>query len=336
MFGSTVLDVAVGVIFVYLILSMICSAANELIVSILKSRSKVLKTGVSKLLAGMNAPATPGKSMTDAFYCHPFIESLARKGCLPSYIPARNFAMTVLDLLVPATGSGAPKTVADIRATVAELPAGSARTSLLLLIDDAESDMEKLKAGIETWFNDTMNRVSGWYKYHTQWRIFIMGLFVAIILNVDTFNVAGSLYRDGALRNAVSAAAAAAVDGPLHSPDSTASIDSLGREIVILQNQLKSLDLPIGWPSVAPDSTSISTFRRVALFFEPLSFSDVLKVALGWLLTALAISLGAPFWFDLLGNIANVRIAGKRPNPDTGNGSGGAQSGQGGSSNSGG
>jgi hypothetical protein len=219
----------------------------------------------------------------------------------------------VLDTLVPADGNDT-KTPEQIRATIAALPPSGGRQSLLLLFDSAKNDLDKVKEEIELWFNDAMNRVSGWYKYQTQWKIFLMGLVIAMLLNVDTFNVANSLYRDGTLRAAVTAAAEQSVTRPLALPDSTMSVDSLGSEIVTLQGQLDDLQLPIGWPN---DTTgTLGTFQRIGTFFEPLAFSDVLQVILGWIITALAISLGAPFWFDLLNNIMNVRIAGKRPNDE--------------------
>lgn len=337
MFGSTILDVAIGLIFIYLILSMICSTANELVASIAKSRSKMLARGITKLLQGMGPPAataaapTPGAAkpapaavttapaqpkMTAALYDHPLIKSLAREGCRPSYIPARNFALALIDILVPSDTTNNGTKFEDLRTTITALPASGGRRALLLLLDNAKGDLDAFRAEIERWFNDAMSRVSGWYKYQTQWKLFLLGLVTAILLNVDTFNVVNSLYRDGTLRATVTAAASQAVARPLVLPDSTMSVDSLGHDIVDLQQQLDELALPIGWPS---DPTgALGTFQRVGLFFQNLAFSDVLKVILGWVLTGLAISLGAPFWFDLLNNVMNVRIAGKRPGEEEG------------------
>ncbi|PHI19558.1 hypothetical protein CEQ90_11830 [Lewinellaceae bacterium SD302] len=44
-----------------------------------------------------------------------------------------------------------------------------------------------------------------------------------------------------------------------------------------------------------------------------LGFYDLITKLLGFILTALAISMGAPFWFDLLRKVANIRSAGSRP-----------------------
>ena len=50
MFNSTILDVAIGMIFVYLLLSLICSAAHEMIEYWLKKRASDLERGVRELL----------------------------------------------------------------------------------------------------------------------------------------------------------------------------------------------------------------------------------------------------------------------------------------------
>ena len=43
------------------------------------------------------------------------------------------------------------------------------------------------------------------------------------------------------------------------------------------------------------------------------SASAWLLKAIGWLITALAVSLGGPFWFELLNRLVDMRGAGKKP-----------------------
>src|SRR5580692_1461878 len=101
MFGSTVLDVALGLAFVFLFLSLICSAANELLELMLKKRARDLERGIIELLG---APDETNKFIA-AIYNHGLINSLYRgqysetpKWKLPSYIPARNFALALQDV----------------------------------------------------------------------------------------------------------------------------------------------------------------------------------------------------------------------------------------------
>jgi hypothetical protein len=118
MFNSTILDVAIGLIFVYLLLSLLCSAANEIVELLLKKRAIDLERGIRELLDPGSDTGTPDS--VQAFYNHPLINSLfggkydhwritnpfARKMMrtpLPSYIPARTFALALMDLILPGT-----------------------------------------------------------------------------------------------------------------------------------------------------------------------------------------------------------------------------------------
>src|SRR5438105_374172 len=116
MFGSTITEVAIGIIFVYLLLSLICSAVNEIIESLLKNRATDLERGISVLFNQEN-----GGKMIEAFHKHPLISGLFRGAYkpkkentirfwhfllptnLPSYIPARNFSSAVIDLILHPT-----------------------------------------------------------------------------------------------------------------------------------------------------------------------------------------------------------------------------------------
>ena len=106
MFGSALLDVAIGMVFVFLLLSLICSAFNELLETRLKNRARDLEKGIKGLL-GANT------GLVDKLYNHGLIFSLFRgtyaeaskNKTLPSYIPSMNFANAVAGLLGPAGGN---------------------------------------------------------------------------------------------------------------------------------------------------------------------------------------------------------------------------------------
>src|SRR3982751_2938031 len=126
MFGSAILEVAIGLVLVYLLLSLICSAINEGIETFLHRRAADLARGVRELLvpsgaaptdkwgttgkvAGAATPATaphedPARDMVERLYSHPLVSSLfpgkydrTNTGNLPAYIPSRNFALALLD-----------------------------------------------------------------------------------------------------------------------------------------------------------------------------------------------------------------------------------------------
>src|ERR1051325_6016070 len=122
MFGMQTLDIAIGMIFIYLTLALTCTAINEVIAGWLDRRSKNLVMGIRNLL--QDPTERSNKSRRDAqdglvgkFYSHPLIKALEEKGARPSYIPSRTFALTLLDTVTPAPGGGS-KTIADIRSAV--------------------------------------------------------------------------------------------------------------------------------------------------------------------------------------------------------------------------
>ena len=231
MFGSTILEVAIGLLFVYLLLSLLCSAAGEYIEAKFNNRAKYLKEGITLLL---NDTAGGGVDLAAQLYAHGLVRPFYRDGTkLPSYIPSRTFALALWNMASTAAaedasggaaGTGAAGVTADlkaVRAAVAtHLPNRELRTALLTLIDEAQGDVEKARRNIEEWYDGMMDRVSGWYKRRTTVLMLLLGLVVAAVVNADTINIANTLARDGALRSSLVAAAEQRIRTPL--PSTTA------------------------------------------------------------------------------------------------------------------
>jgi hypothetical protein len=139
-----------------------------------------------------------------------------------------------------------------------------------------------------------MDRVSGWYKRSTQWIIFAIGLIVAVGMNVNTITIADYLFRNDAARAAIVAMADKAA-----ASDEAKSAENYKQ----VKDQLNSMNLPIGWsqgwgaPKPKPQNEPWS---------EDLWNNLVAPIA-GWLLTALAATMGAPFWFDMLNKVMVIR-----------------------------
>jgi hypothetical protein len=386
MLGSSIIDIAIGLIFVYLLLSLICSAANEIIESYSKKRAKDLERGVSEMLRD---PA-----LVESLYKHPLIYSLFPKPYtpggdnLPSYIPARNFALALMDIACPAdnqtrsgaagsTGAGlqnmAAASLPKLRETLAAnttLPP-DVKKALMTFADAAADDPKKVRENIEGWFDSSMDRVSGWYKRRSQLIVLVVGLVLTILLNVDTLAIVRTLSTDTAMRDSLVAAAQeyaknnptptpapastpSASPSPLRSPSKVPSPSPMSSrspagkpsprvappatgasspggsavasvspvtttpkepaagalppgpcvgekntpECRIQQNlaEIKKLGLPIGWTRAEGDPRSV--------YVSPQAW--FLRI-IGWLVTALALSLGAPFWFDMLNKFIVVR-----------------------------
>ena len=432
MLNTTILDVAIGMTFIYLLMSLLCSAANELIELLLKKRATDLERGIRELLKPDSTSG--GADIVQKLYDHPLINGLfpgkyddSRIGTraryligtkLPSYIPAKNFALALMDLVLPGSGTGTPSGAAGatapsppktpaaapgvaaptvppppnapavtvsstsaFRAAIAKLKTTDPQIAIALttLVDAAGDDIARARANIEDWFNSSMDRVSGWYKRRTQIFLLILGLLVAVLLNVDSVLIFRRLASDRPLRDSLVAAAdayakanaspsptplpsgaassktepaagaqppkgstpGAATPTPTQtatrtaSPTSTpspspvtsptgagatpssspaasasptpkpsptpcwqeaceAGTDTPQCKLAKAQCQIRELTLPIGWSSQNDAELMLTGDNWPRHFF-------------GWLLTALAISLGAPFWFDMLNKFIVVR-----------------------------
>jgi len=275
MFGSAIVEVVIGLAFVYFILSVIASHLNELIAGALGWRAAGLERGLRALLADV-----PG--LADSVWQHGLVSGLSSKpGRGPSYVPSTNFAMALIATL--AADDQAPIEAQSIRTLVTALPPSNVRQVLLTIINDSAGDMNRIRAGIEAWYNAAMDRVSGVYKRRIQWVTLGVAAVLTLFLGADTIAIETTMWQDQALRTALTGAAQSA--------------SSAGLEDTL--NTLSQFDIPLGW--VVLPQTAFGWFLKI----------------IGLLLTTLAVSLGAPFWFDFLSKILkfNPRSSGPAPAP---------------------
>ena len=304
MFGSEILDVAIGVALVFLMMSFLATAIREAIESVVKARAVYLERGIRQLLDDID-----GNGIAQAFYEHPLIFSLYAgdydpKGRrfmgreLPSYVPARNFADTLIDLAIrgPVKSeyaimqTDAVPSVAALRANVGRLRSPQLIRAVLTAMDHAGNDMNVVRQNIQTWFDSGMDRVSGQYKRHTHFWLFLIGLVLAAGLNVNAIAITNHLAKNKAVREALVARASEVIRDSLYAKRlaNPAARDS---EAVAITNQLNALDLPIGLENYAKQRLAIGWTGTIG----------------GILITAFAVTLGAPFWFDLLNKMMVIR-----------------------------
>ena len=306
MLNSGILDVAIGIVFVYLLVSLIVTAANELVAAIFKMRGRILWQGVCNLL-----PTGDGKgkgNIAQQVYEHPLIEGLSR-GKRPSYIPSRTFALALLDVI--SGGKGEIAELTQLQKKIDALPDGLKRP-LNLLLSESKNNIDRFKTSVEVWFNNAMDRVSGAYKRRVQYALVFLSLILTIWLNVDTIVLANHLSHDSALRAAlVSRAEASAKQSPPPSDATEAkNLQQQQDALAATIRNLEELRLPIGWSG--PDADLMPpNFAKLGWWGG--LWDAVRHHFVGWGLTALAASLGAPFWFDLLNRFVNIRSAGKAP-----------------------
>lgn len=322
MFGLQILDLLIGLIFIYILLALVCSVVNEMIAGVFDSRMRNLGRGIHNLL-GETPLSTwqqlkiigndeaksklADKSHVEKFYNHPLIKTLYEDGTRPSYIPSKTFARALIDMFAPAQGNGT-RTVQDFANGVkSSLKAYSdLRQNLLILVDESENNMEKLTANLEAWFNNAMDRISAWYKNKSQAVLLILALLFSVIMNADSIQIARSLYNDNALRSAMVAQAQEYAKKPAvpatPKEGEAGSVKSRTEELATNLGEIKKLGIKIGW-----DNESMAEWRSTWRTEWPFKLA-------GLLLTALAVSLGAPFWFDTLNKLVSIRAVGKSPN----------------------
>lgn len=315
---SDALEVAVGLTFVFLLMSLVMTALAETLETILKRRGAALYAGVVELLdargASGQALGDAPKQTVKALYDHSLIHTLYRgefdqawkKRQLPSYIPASSFALALMDQVLAgrldaadsiASVPGTGVTTERLLLAAERIKSDRLRDAVLLAVQLGRGDIEATQKHIEAWFDSAMDRVSGWYRRRTQVLTFWIGLALSVALNVNALTIADALSENAALRRAVAedaatytaAARASSEDGGLRSDAETSAVDTI-----------RSLGLPIGW-----SSTSVEALTRPNS--GPLPPLGWLQITAGYLITALAITLGAPFWFDVLNKLIVVR-----------------------------
>ena len=351
MFDSPIIDFCIGMFFFFFIMTMICTTINEYIMDKLgKLRQKTLLEGISGLFYDAqkvldfykhplvtalyqdeeakiakikldeekvkNNEYKPGED-TLAVCAAPFKKIL---GKLPSYIPSRTFAAALLDILPKQdqkkNQEKFSQTVDSLRQTVIDCGNDRLKEALLPLINSAQNDLVKAQQNIEKWFDDTMDRVGGWFKRNAKRWLLVLGFVVCVALNADTFMVGKILWQDPERLAALVATAQKQAEGGKPVLKQNEDLDKLREEV-----NKKSSQLPIGWVWKEPEKEDPrqvpvaidykrpdGTVQRIKFFRKEIIFK-----VLGLICTTLAISLGAPFWTDLLNTFVNLRRGGKKP-----------------------
>lgn len=296
---SAVFDTAIGLILMYVILSLACTVINEYVATWLQLRAKTLRISLANLIDIPRLKAD--------FDNHGLIDGpkAAVNGKHVSYMSGSTFALALLGSLDPTKPLPG---FADVSQAIQNLPDSNIRDTLLMQITTAQGDLEKLRDNVAAWFDDAMDRVGGVYKRYLKWISLLVGLGLALAINADTFEVATALWHDDALRaQMVSAGSDIIAKAPLPQTMSEAGAATpLSNNDVVAKLQQAEIELrplPLGWGATSP----IWTKTGLSMLWS------VIEKIFGLLVTALALSLGAPFWFDVLSKFMNVRGAGPKP-----------------------
>ena len=233
---------------------------------------------------------------------------------LPAYISATSFADALIDLLVPNAGGQTTLDAVDrsLKSLQQELPVASPLVeSLQTLVANANGNMSRFRTSVEGWYDNHMDRVSGWYKRYVSKITLVVGAILVLLLNINTLTIGRTLYSSSVIGTAVSTVAAKST-----SCQNQSQQDCLSG----LQAQLSAAaqaGLPIGWATVAacakPKTSCSWLDQRGILSPSGGSGWEAALVLVGFLITIIALTPGARFWFDLLGRLGSLRSTGPKP-----------------------
>jgi hypothetical protein len=345
MFNSSILDVVIGLVFCFASVALFVSSINEAVASFLKLRHKTLLTGIQRMLndpdgtglvktlyehalvnplslampssAAVIDPAAAGAAAPAALQpprvqvaVEPTTPAWAKVQQLPAYIASKDFAHALIDIIRTPMQPGV-QPGADLKADIDKIADPQLRQVLQGFLARAQGDVDKFGDALANWFDSAMDRLSGSYKRRAQFWTFVIGLVTAASLNIDAFYVLDQLWRRPELAAAIVSpasaqliAAAASSAGSLAHGTAASDGDAAPPPAALSADEvMKTLNtLPVGWG-----------FQRHAPAAMGSRILFYLEWALGVAITGSAAVFGAPFWFDLLQQLIQVRGTGAKP-----------------------
>ena len=298
---DAILEIAIGLIVTWLIISMATSQIQELITEWGNKRSNFLEEQILEMLKDPD--------MVSKFYKHPLIDTLSSKTMAgktrkPIEIPNPIFAKAAVDIILNAGKSGDEipagsmsleglrKSMDESMAHMSGMNNPLARTVKHLVPKlegesiDVELKLAEYRENVEKWFDSTMTQASKLYRKNAAQIALFIGLVLALVFNVDSIYIVNQLWRDPTLRQSIVAQAANI------NPEDNLSVKDA-------KAKLDELSLPVGWTKNTTPQSAINWLNK----------------ALGIFLTGAAASLGAPFWFDVLNKLLGLK---RQPEPKKG------------------
>lgn len=240
------------------------------------------------------------------------------------------------------------------RKAINQLPVDSPLRNLMTsALLQSPRNLPDILEHIQDWYNNAQQRVSGWYKRKVQYFLLTIGMAMAVFLNIDTIAITNKLLQSQSLRDSIvnqaktylstppapGLALTASAIAPVYlTPTAAASITPAAgpsptaaafatptatfaangsvapqdyvAQFASLKGQFDQLNIPLGWPD--PDAPQSNDFWFLLVHNRDYLFKKII----GILITALAVAQGAPFWFDLLNKVVNLRGSGKEPSQE--------------------
>jgi hypothetical protein len=300
------LSIVIGIVFVLLLFSLLATTVMEMIAGLLTLRGKSLLNVFKSML---------GDEQVQAFTNHVYFKQMGEKASFlrflrknplpPSYIRPGTFSGILMDTF----GVNGDE---DPGAAIEKLPDGRLKEVLRYLYRESGGDLIAFRKKVEEWYNEVMERASEWYVSNVRSWLMGVGFVIAVVFNVDVIGIYTNLSANAALRDYLADAATQfvetqpapqVVDSVVINPD---LYGAKARFDTLLNENIAAIRSPlgIGWENTQWPAEDKGRWWMYKL--------------LGWITTALAISLGAKFWYDLLKQLVNFRGSPQASKPATG------------------
>ena len=318
----SILQTIIALIFIYLIVSLIVTEVQEQLAALKQWRSNNLKQAITIFTGQEFANKLyDSKSLFSGF--NQYANGRDSKG--PSYVEKEVFAESLMGIIQADLNNNKTQNITlspkqelfpvDKEKHITKIldsnqlnnyPELIERLKEIAYITKLKYDkptVENFTAEIANTFDEIMERTTGVYKRNAKGVSLGFGLVVAVLFNIDTFHIVDRLYTDPDLRQGFDDLATKLVKdnntclGNATTDEARKMCQTKLKEeterikISLAENQ----SLPIGWDENG-------WFNR-----DQLKSQNGLQAGLGWFISAIAISMGAPFWFELLGKVINVR-----------------------------
>lgn len=329
-----VLDVFISLAFIFGLFSVLVSAATELLMTVWSQRGRTLWRAVRSLLAS--------DALGGVFLRHPLVQSMGaiehdtsdrgwlsklflriktfatgdgQRASFPSYLPTSVFVDAIMHML--RTGEirrGTVSADAGLTALIDDVAHPELRTTLQALHGSSLDSGTAFRSRLESWYQDGMDRATGWYKRLVHVVLFLTGFILAVWFNVDAIHIGTSLATNSDLRKDLSSKAAEFIKARADTGniviDNPAAVSSASKDAnpdIALKveqynaalKQFDNLGIPWRWGRSEKLYVALNPFFAIV----------------GWFISGLAASLGANFWFNVLGGLVKMRLTGAKPAP---------------------
>ncbi len=322
------LDILIGFAMVMLVASSMVTLITQWFVGFRNYRSQILGWGLKQLIAQLNPVLVPhAEEIAKQVLYHPLVADLDGKGNphAGSVIHREDLIRVLLELAESTTPLGKDARAA-LRAAIGadqnDTPGELLRKILKRAMEleaqfpnaarylwQTEAIVEKaggqFVAGVMAWFDQTSDRLSEVFTQKARRVTVAVALAVAVLLPLDSIELLRRLSVDAKLTSTLVAEAQQALD---KAGTAAASGDSANdiKALTDLKSQIGQPSLavlPAGW---WPEKVMSKGTANAKASFD---WAKCLLSVFGVILSAALMSLGAPFWFEMLKNLLKLRPA---------------------------